>query len=179
MYRKVRGVHAVMDYKDLQNMLKNDKTRKKLLQNEEFKNEIKRVLCKEQITDKQILDIIENFEKALKYGVLLSDEELENVSGGAPTKPEKIKTGVTLVGDVLGYALGQAFNVYVLNPRIENLDFVKKAKNGSYGAVPDFIVSKAAPWLTSLLVTCVTTFVGSEVGSRIGNSICESWNIED
>ena len=138
---------AIIDFEDLKNMSKNGEIGKKLLQNEEFKSKIKRVLCKEKIADNQVSEMIENFEKALKYGVPLSDEELENVSGGAPTKSEKIKTGVTLAGDVLGYALGQAFNIYLLNPKIENLSFVKKAKNGSYGTVSNFIISKQCPGL--------------------------------
>ena len=170
---------AIIDFEDLKNMSKNGEIGKKLLQNEEFKSKIKRVLCKEKIADNQVSEMIENFEKALKYGVPLSDEELENVAGGVPTKSEKIKTGVTLAGDVLGYALGQAFNIYLLNPKIENLSFVKKAKNGSYGTVSNFIISKAMPWFTFLLVTCVITFIGSEIGSGAGDAVCRSLNIED
>lgn len=78
-----------MNLENLRKMAKNKEITKELLKNENFKEEIKNGLKKEydvEITEQQLSGIIENFENSLASNQVLSNEELELVSGGVNSR---------------------------------------------------------------------------------------------
>lgn len=155
-------------------MSKNGTLSKLLLEDENFKTELKRILEESGIpvTDAEIPEVIKKFETVLQDDNALKEAELEVVSGGKMTKSEKIKLGATLAGDILGYALGEAYVLCVLNGKIKNSDFVKKAEANSVKSKTSFIIAKAAPWAGTAL-SSITTLIGSVIGSKVGDLIAK------
>ncbi len=103
------------DLEKLQKMAKNGEFSKKLLEDENFKAELKKILkeeCKIEITDEDIPEIVKNLEENLKENPddakvkqILSEEEVENVSGGI-SKAKIIKSISTIACAALGAGLG-------------------------------------------------------------------------
>ena len=97
---------------DLQKMAKNGEVSKKLLEDETFKNELKKILKEEnetEITDEQISEIIKNFEIALQNEGILKEAELENISGGRIGKAKAVKAVSSILGASIGFAGGKKF----------------------------------------------------------------------
>lgn len=113
--------------KELQEMAKSGEFSEKLLKNEEFKRDLKKILKEEngiEITDEQIPEIIKKIEDALQDKKVLEEAKLDDISGGSPynprynsnynsqnsrplTKSEKVKFVGAAVGAVFG-AIGSA-----------------------------------------------------------------------
>lgn len=102
------------DLKDLKEMAKKGEISKKLLEDEGFKNELKKILEEEggvEVTDDQIPEIVKEMEESLENekGVSkadvaqpLDEETLDTVSGGS-FKTKVIKgTGALIGANILG-----------------------------------------------------------------------------
>ena len=157
------------DLKKLQEMAKNGEFSKNLLEDKEFINETKKILKEEdgiEATDKQVCEIIENFEKTLQNENILKDAELEAVSGGKISGSKIAKTaakvGVTgasavagaavgaIAGAVTGGAIGSAYGSYAY--RGDDTDALVAAFGGLTGGAAG-------------------TLVGFGAGIKIGNKI--------
>ncbi len=99
------------DLKDLQEMVKSGEFSKKLLEDEKFKTEVKKILKEEngiEITDEDIPEVVEELGKSLtekssgsQIKQNLSEKTLEDVSGGV-SKAKVIKGVATIAGFILG-----------------------------------------------------------------------------
>lgn len=159
------------DLKKLQEMAKNGEFSRKLLKDENFINETKKILKEEdgiEATDEQVCEIIENFEKILQNENILKDAELEAVSGGiSASKIGKKVTGAAVVGGsaivsgAVGAVTGAITGAAILGAYGFHLDAVDNEPGaGEAGFVEGGFVGGAAG-----------TLVGLGAGVKIGNEI--------
>ena len=122
------------DIEKLQEMAKNGEISKALLEDEEFKSDLKKIVKEEtdvEISDEEIPEIIQNLEEFLKSEKVLKEAELEAVSGGAASDdavPEgfdeltmekdfehygNIRRRIALTGKIISYVGAMAASVAV------------------------------------------------------------------
>ena len=190
------------DLKKLQEMAKNGEVSKKLLVNQEFRNELKEALKEEkgiEATEEQISEIIKDFEKALQSDTILKNAELETISGGgdrakkvAATMTNVAFTGTgaavgALFGAVCGATLSTApvfgYSIYhghqmkklENDPSAENLEALDYHLNAMVNSIP---YMKKAGKIGNVVGGSAGFYFGSKYGNRIGHKACVAMGLE-
>ena len=189
------------DLKKLQEMAKNGEVSKKLLVNQEFRNELKEALKGEkgiEATEEQISEIIKDFEKALQNDTILKNAELETISGGDAKKVAATMTNAAFTGS--GAAVGALFGAACgsvlsgMSVTAYQLHNIKKADDDwsdedikelsrelseNIGAVDKTLpYVKRASQFGAGVGGLGGLFVGSEYGNRIGHKACVAMGLE-
>ena len=168
------------DLKKLQELAKNGEVSKKLLEDEEFKSELKKAFETEngaEITDEQITEVIKKFETALQDEKLLKEAELENVSGGS-VKSKVIKGTSAFIGAVISGCLADKSGVPdALTDRgidwsVESGDTDYRLASATYKTISGLEYSAASA------INLAAYSGGAYGGYKLGELICKKFNIK-
>lgn len=180
--------------KKLQEMAKNGKISKNLLDNKEFKANLKKILEEEggvQVPDEDIPEIIKHLETALQDESILNEAAMETVSGGHDyTTRQKAYLAGAIGGGTAGaigltaFALSRCenwkkalkkeckrYNKAVMRNRI-NAIYDKEFGTTTYNVPPEL---QAGPIHTSGSVGLIA---GAGIGLGVAHLICNAVGVE-
>ena len=188
------------DLKKLQEMAKNGEVSKKLLVNQEFRNELKEALKEEkgiEATEEQISEIIRGFEKALQSDTILKNAELETISGGGDRAKKVAATmtnvaftgtgaavgalfgavcGATLsTAPVFGYSIYHGYQAEKLKNDPSAIEALKYHSNAMVNSIP---YMKKAGKIGNVVGGSAGLYFGGKYGNRIGHKACVVMGLE-
>ena len=168
---------------DLQKMAQEGKVSEQLLEDKEFISEMIKIIKEEnnlEISDDQAKKIIENFEQSLK-DPKLTDELLEDVSGGRNIKGTAIRTATTVAGTIIGMGIGGVTGsaVHVVKKGKDFKDIIPdkqeiKEITGNNGVSPDTLDRE----LHMGVGAGGFGVVGAVSGKRLGDYICKKLGVQ-
>ena len=188
------------DLKKLQEMAKNGEVSKKLLVNQEFRNELKEALKEEkgiEATEEQISEIIRGFEKALQSDTILKNAELETISGGDAKKVAATMTNAAFTGTgaAVGTVLGASCGAFLSTaPMVGYVQYhghqVEKLTRGSSDRDMEAIcghltaMGNSIPYIEkagkigNVVGGGAGLFFGGKYGNKLGHKACVAMGLE-
>lgn len=190
------------ELKKLQEMAKNGEVSKKLLGNQDFKSELKEALKEEKgiaATEKQISEIIKDFEKALQSDTILKNAELETISGGGngATKVAAAATNATFTGAgaVAGTVLGTACGIVLGGAPVgigefinitskddwadkDKIELVKELYNTPKAIGTTFPHAYKVAKIGAGIGGGIGFFKGAKKGNALGHKVCVAMGLE-
>ena len=190
------------DLKKLQEMAKNGEVSKKLLDNQDFKSELKETLKEEKgiiATDEQISEIIKDFEKALQSDAILKSAELETISGGGDGT-KKVAAAVTnatftTAGSVAGTVLGAACGAVLGGATVGIGEFINATSGDDWSSDDKINLAKGLWHNPDAIKICLPNtpkaakfgagigggigfFKGAKRGNKLGHKACVAMGLE-
>ncbi len=173
----------------LQELVKEGKLSENLMKDKEFVEGAKEIFKSEnvEIDEEKLKQLIKEIESKLKTSEIISDEGLENISGGVTkyTKRVLVKVASTVLGSALGLSAGVAVGTGIgaamgaglgAAVEVDNEQKEKKLKDKEKKLKDIVRVSGSMGGLAAGETIGMAS--GAILGYKLGNSICRSLDLE-